>query len=76
MEEENPFVEIIGKRLRADRLLLKKHMCKLGDSFYCSLFNRLESGRELTEKQRKAVRNSKDFERDFIEIDYDDKYWR
>jgi hypothetical protein len=58
VKEENPFAEIIGKRLRADRLLLKKHMHDLGDNFYCSLIERLESGRELTEKQREAVRNS------------------
>ena len=68
-EEENPFAEIIGKRLRADRLLLKEHMHKLGDNFFCSLMGRLDSGRELTPKQREAVKNSEKREE---YLDYDE----
>ena len=68
-EEENPFAEIINKRLRADRLLLKEHMHKLGDNFYYSLMDWLDSGRELTPKQREAVKNSEKREE---YLDYDE----
>ena len=73
-EEVNPFIGIINKRLRADRLLLKEHIHKLGDNFYYSLMERLDSGRELTPKQRGAVKNSEKRE-EYLDFDEDPDWY-